>query len=132
MSSLDYIPPNPHRVCLPVWCYVQICVMVLHICWWHWIGQLTKLLINRRFFTAKHGSRIFFESGTTGKKLPWSYDDQLFKRWRDGKTGMPLVDANMRELKQTGALLFGFSRLIALSTLRSCMWPHELRMSVAE
>ncbi|CAL5221743.1 g3993 [Coccomyxa viridis] len=55
-----------------------------------------------RFFTVKHGTRIFFESGTSGKKLPWSYDEQLFKRWRDGKTGMPLVDANMREIKQTG------------------------------
>lgn len=55
-----------------------------------------------RFFTLKHGSRIFFESGTSGKRLPWSYDEALFERWRDGKTGMPLVDANMREIKQTG------------------------------
>jgi deoxyribodipyrimidine photolyase len=37
--------------------------------------------------------------------MPWSHDEQLFERWRDGKTGMPLVDANMRELKQTGGLL---------------------------
>ena len=34
--------------------------------------------------------------------MPWSHDEQMFERWRDGKTGMPLVDANMRELKQTG------------------------------
>ena len=34
--------------------------------------------------------------------MPWSHDEQLFERWRLGKTGMPLVDANMRELKQTG------------------------------
>ena len=37
--------------------------------------------------------------------MPWSHDEQLFERWQDGKTGMPLVDANMRELKQTGGLL---------------------------
>ena len=71
---------------------------------------------HRRFFTAKHGSRIFFESGTSGKKLPWSYDEQLFKRWRDGKTGMPLVDANMRELKQTGELLTSFSKPVDVSS----------------
>ena len=64
-----------------------------------------------RFFTVKHGTRIFYESGTSGKKLPWSYDEQLFMRWRDGKTGMPLVDANMREIKQTGMPLSTFSRL---------------------
>ncbi len=60
----------------------------------------------------KHGTRIFFESGTSGKKLPWSYDEQLFKRWRDGKTGMPLVDANMREIKQTGRPLSAFTMLM--------------------
>ena len=33
---------------------------------------------------------------------------QAFQRWKDGTTGLPLVDANMRELKETGAqcLLF--------------------------
>jgi hypothetical protein len=28
--------------------------------------------------------------------------DLAFKRWKDGMTGQPLVDANMRELKATG------------------------------
>ena len=27
---------------------------------------------------------------------------QAFQRWKDGRTGLPLVDANMRELAQTG------------------------------
>lgn len=30
---------------------------------------------------------------------------QAFQRWKDGKKGLPLVDANMRELKQTGESL---------------------------
>lgn len=30
---------------------------------------------------------------------------QAFQRWKDGMTGLPLVDANMRELKQTGVPL---------------------------
>jgi len=59
-----------------------------------------------RFFTLKHGSAIFLEGGTTGQRKRWNPDEQLFQRWKDGKTGMPLVDANMRELKETGQLLF--------------------------
>lgn len=56
----------------------------------------------RRFFTVKHGSRIFFKHGVSGKRVPWQSDEALFRRWRDGATGMPLVDANMREMKATG------------------------------
>jgi deoxyribodipyrimidine photo-lyase len=52
----------------------------------------------------KHGSRIFHKHGTAGKRVEWVRDEALFERWRDGKTGMPLVDANMRELKLTGGL----------------------------
>ena len=68
----------------------------------------------------KHGTRIFFESGTSGKKLPWSYDEQLFQRWRDGKTGMPLVDANMREIKQTGVPL-SFSSMLTRAFCSQCI-----------
>ncbi|KAL0033876.1 hypothetical protein WJX77_008773 [Trebouxia sp. C0004] len=55
-----------------------------------------------RFFTQKHGNKLFAEYGITGKKLRWNEDPQAFQRWKDGQTGLPLVDANMRELKQTG------------------------------
>jgi hypothetical protein len=51
----------------------------------------------------KHGSHIFFEGGTTGKRLMWNRDPELWQRWKDGRTGQPLVDANMRELAATGA-----------------------------
>jgi len=32
----------------------------------------------------------------------WSQDMTKFKAWRDGRTGVPFIDANMRELKETG------------------------------
>jgi deoxyribodipyrimidine photo-lyase len=35
-------------------------------------------------------------------KLPWKYDDELIKAWKDGQTGYPIVDAAMRQLKETG------------------------------
>jgi deoxyribodipyrimidine photo-lyase len=36
---------------------------------------------------------------TLGKKLPWSTDREKFDAWAEGRTGVPFVDANMRELK---------------------------------
>ncbi|MDX2082927.1 MAG: deoxyribodipyrimidine photo-lyase [Rickettsiales bacterium] len=35
-------------------------------------------------------------------KFPWSQNLDLFKAWKLGKTGFPIVDAGMRELWQTG------------------------------
>jgi deoxyribodipyrimidine photo-lyase len=34
--------------------------------------------------------------------MSWSTDLSLFERWRQGDTGIPLVDAHMRELALTG------------------------------
>ena len=36
------------------------------------------------------------------EKIPWSYDEDKFQRWCQGKTGYPIVDAGMRQLNQTG------------------------------
>ncbi|AAZ18293.1 deoxyribodipyrimidine photo-lyase type I [Psychrobacter arcticus 273-4] len=38
----------------------------------------------------------------TDKKINWSYDEDAFAAWREGKTGVPLVDAAMRCLNATG------------------------------
>lgn len=55
-----------------------------------------------RFICAKHGSKLFRPAGLQGINLPWKQDWPRFDRWRDGTTGFPLVDANMRELAATG------------------------------
>lgn len=55
-----------------------------------------------RFICAKHGSKIFYPSGLQGVTIPWKTDWQRFDLWRNGQTGFPLVDANMRELAATG------------------------------
>ncbi|MET0357178.1 MAG: deoxyribodipyrimidine photo-lyase [Cellvibrio sp.] len=34
--------------------------------------------------------------------FPWRYDKKLFKAWCDGETGIPIVDAAMLQLKETG------------------------------
>lgn len=35
-------------------------------------------------------------------KIPWRNDEAEFKKWCDGQTGYPIVDAGMRELNATG------------------------------
>ncbi|KAF6168583.1 hypothetical protein GIB67_005195 [Kingdonia uniflora] len=54
-----------------------------------------------RFLTIKYGN--FFQIGGPRKvESKWSQDRALFESWRDGCTGYPLIDANMKELSTTG------------------------------
>lgn len=56
-----------------------------------------------RFVALRYGTRIFKPSGIRhdlSKK--WRQDTDLFMRWAEGETGIPFIDANMRELNQTG------------------------------
>ncbi|NET84588.1 MAG: DASH family cryptochrome [Moorea sp. SIO1F2] len=55
-----------------------------------------------RLICAKHGNRVFRQSGLQGVSIPWKVDWKRFDLWTEGMTGFPLVDANMRELKATG------------------------------
>lgn len=55
-----------------------------------------------RFICVKHGNRIFYQSGLQGLEINWKENWEQFTLWQAGKTGYPLVDANMRELAATG------------------------------
>jgi len=55
-----------------------------------------------RFVCQKHGDRVFYPSGLQGLKIDWKQDWERFDTWREGRTGYPLVDANMREIAATG------------------------------
>jgi len=62
-------------------------------------------LIWRDFFTyvtRKAGERLFAPGGIIGNEIDWRYHDESFERWAAGTTGIPFIDANMRELNQTG------------------------------
>ncbi|MFZ2897467.1 MAG: DASH family cryptochrome [Saprospiraceae bacterium] len=63
-------------------------------------------LLWRDFFrlqAKKHGNRIFLRGGTRERPdTSLRNDRDLLNRWIDGQTGVPFVDANMRELKYTG------------------------------
>jgi deoxyribodipyrimidine photo-lyase len=55
-----------------------------------------------RFIAKKHGDKIFDIQGIRNQKDSWRRDKAQFQRWVEGMTGVPFVDANMRELKATG------------------------------
>ena len=63
-------------------------------------------LMWRDFFrlqAKKNGNAIFKIGGTRSKiTKKWNDDRNLLQKWIDGVTGVPFVDANMRELKATG------------------------------
>ncbi|BAU14348.1 putative bacterial cryptochrome [Leptolyngbya sp. NIES-3755] len=55
-----------------------------------------------RFIVAKHGNQVFRRSGLQGVDINWKADVDRFNLWLEGKTGFPLVDANMQEIAATG------------------------------
>lgn len=64
-----------------------------------------KELIWREFFMQilYHFPRVVNESFK--KKydhISWIYDEENLKKWQEGKTGYPIVDAGMRELNESG------------------------------
>ena len=49
-------------------------------------------------------------------KIKWNHNSNWFKKWCDGNTGFPIVDAGMRQLNQTG-YMHNRARLIVMSFL---------------
>ncbi len=62
-------------------------------------------LLWRDFFRLKgkkYGNAIFKINGPKNLKKAWITDNSIFNIWAEGRTGIPLIDANMRELRATG------------------------------
>ena len=56
-----------------------------------------------RLMGKKHESKIFLKGGIIGKEKPELKNDrELLEKWIEGRTGVPFVDANMREIAETG------------------------------
>ena len=61
-----------------------------------------------KFIGLKYGAKIFALDGATATtaqasaKYIWKTDRDLFDKWCKGMTGYPFIDANMRELNETG------------------------------
>lgn len=62
-------------------------------------------LVWRDYFTFKgmrFGQNIFFTGGIKNKDIELENDKAKFQRWQEGKTGIPFIDAHMRQLNTTG------------------------------
>jgi deoxyribodipyrimidine photo-lyase len=56
-----------------------------------------------RLYGRKYGDRLFWRSGPKGERgMPRRVHEGWYAKWREGRTGFPLVDANMIELRETG------------------------------
>ena len=55
-----------------------------------------------RFAMKKHKQKFFRLGGIQGKKVSAARNEEVIQRWTHGNTGVPFVDANMRELRATG------------------------------
>ena len=55
-----------------------------------------------KFIAIQHGSRIFHKSGLKRKLVPGNQNKKLFDEWKKGATSDAFVNANMRELLNTG------------------------------
>ena len=69
-------------------------------------GTWLNELLWREFYrhVAYHFPRVVrgraFQAYT--EQIPWPNDAALFDAWREGRTGYPIVDAGMRQLRDTG------------------------------
>jgi deoxyribodipyrimidine photo-lyase len=98
-SSTHLSPYLKFTVCSPREVYAAICRN---------LGphhELIRSLYWRDFFTS---IAFFFPHVFKGAfhpefdKLKWSYNKKAYERWCEGSTGFPIVDAGMREMKETG------------------------------
>ncbi len=45
---------------------------------------------------------MFLSPGLLGTYKEWNQNQEMFDAWKEGRTGVPFVDANMREMRATG------------------------------
>lgn len=57
--------------------------------------------------------------------FPWSYDEELLERWKEGLTGYPLVDAGMRQLRSVGWMHNRTRMLVASFLVKDLMLPWQ-------
>jgi len=68
--------------------------------WW-----LVFEIVWRDYFTFKlmrFQNQVYHTEGYTNKSREFTNNVSLFKRWCEGKTGIPFIDAHMRQLNETG------------------------------
>lgn len=89
--------------------------------YWLWFELLWR--DHFRCMFRKHGRALFRARGLSSRpehRAPVTHDADAFERWCAGETGEPLVDAGMRELRQTGFLSNRLRQVVA------SQWVHSM------
>lgn len=73
-----------------------------------------------RYHTIYHGARVFMASGPARSDRSWTTDKQLFDSWCIGQTGLPYIDAHMRELAASG-FMSNTGRQVVAAFLSCCL-----------
>lgn len=58
-------------------------------------------------------------------RFPWREETELLKRWSEGRTGVPLVDAGMRQLWRTGWMHNRVRMVVASYLVKNLMVPWQ-------
>jgi len=66
-----------------------------------------------RFHMLYHGPEVFKVGGPAGSARSWKRNSALFRAWQQGTTGIPYVDAHMRELLHSGFMSNAGRQLVA-------------------
>lgn len=67
----------------------------------------------------------FINQNSAFNKIRTSHDPELIQCWADGQTGIPMVDAWMRCLKQTWRINFRMRAMITSFICNTCMQPWQ-------
>jgi deoxyribodipyrimidine photo-lyase len=88
--------------------------------YWIWFELLWRDYF--RNIAAKFGKKIFLQNGIKHQTNKKKFNPELFKKWTLGETGEAFVDANMKELLQTGWMSNRGRQNVA------SYWIHDLNM----
>ena len=59
------------------------------------------------------------------KKFPWQENPDYLKAWQQGKTGIPIIDAGMRELWQTGYMHNRVRMIVGSFLVKNLLLPWQ-------
>ncbi len=79
-----------------------------------------------RFLSLKYGNRLFKRGGIKNQPLALSQDEAKFQAWAEGKTGVPFIDANMRELSATGFMSNRGRQNVASFLVKDLKWEWRM------